>query len=111
MALAAGSTPTTDPSSRTHLCLPTLALGCFADGGADDPFLAVVDGARRDLHLHHRPVLPKVLPLPDEARTLPERAFDVGFHVLAGVGHDLVQPHPAQLVGGVAEHVLRSDGR
>src|SRR5918995_5753766 len=92
---------------RAYLRFGPLALGDVADRGADDLFATVIDGARCDLHFYYGAVLSTVLPLPDEARSLLERARNVGFYIRTIVSYDLVQLHPAQLFGGVSQHVLQ----
>src|SRR4028118_532852 len=108
MALAAISTSTTDPSFRRY---PRSLMKRVPSPRVRSTLASTVSRSwattSRRPPPPRRSGLPKVPPLPDEARPVPEGAFDVGFYGLAIVGHDLVQPHPAQLVGGVAEHVLQ----
>src|SRR5215217_9256417 len=66
---------------------------------------AAQDDAAAGLDIEERAVLAPVLPLPDEAATLPYGLLDVLIYAIPIVGDYVVERHALQLVGGVAQRL------
>src|SRR5215207_2664485 len=100
-----------DQGAVSLLCLPEhrvlpLALGDVAHYGAHHLFAAVGDPDGSDLDVHEGSVLAPVAPLADDVALLGEDAPDVGVYALPVVRDEIVDLHPEELVGGVAEQPL-----